>query len=81
MFNSSYFHGKSHFEHDGTQKYLVFLPVYIWFKMIGNINYILAWKSKGLSYESIHPLLHLIIALLPCWISLAPKYENLMDVV
>ena len=27
-FDSSYFHGKSHFEGDGTQTYLVFQPVH-----------------------------------------------------
>ena len=51
-FDSSYFIGKSHFEEDGTQNYLVFQPMYRYFKQTagaGNGNYIYYWKSKGLS--------------------------------
>ena len=54
-FDSSYFTGKRHFEDDGNQNYLVFQPMDIYFKKIGNTNYILGWKSKGLSDESIKP--------------------------
>ena len=54
-FDSGYFIGKSHFEEDGTQNYLVFQPMYRYFKMITNTDYILSWKSKGLSAESITP--------------------------
>ena len=54
-FDSSYFRGKSHFEEDGVQNYLVFQPMYRYFKMITNTNYISSWKSKGLSAESIKP--------------------------
>ena len=53
-FDSSYFIGKSHFEEDGAQNYLVFHPVHRYFKMItgvGNGNYICYWKSKGFSGE------------------------------
>ena len=53
-FASSYFIGKSHFEEDGTQNYLVFQPINRYFK-IGNSDYVLSWKSKGLSAESITP--------------------------
>ena len=53
-FDSSYFIGKSHFEEDGTQNYLVFQPLNRYFK-IGNSDYVLSWKSKGLSAESITP--------------------------
>ena len=53
-FDSGYFIGKSDFEEDGTQNYLVFLPMSKYFK-IGNSDYILSWKSKGLSAESITP--------------------------
>ena len=53
-FDSGYFIGKSHFEEDGTQNYLVFQPMYRYFK-IGNSDYVLSWKSKGLSNESITP--------------------------
>ena len=61
-FDSNYFIGKSHFEEDGTQDYLVFQPINRFFKvnMINNDAYLLSWKSKGLSVESIKPL-HLII--------------------
>ena len=54
-FDSSYFIGKSHFEADGTQKYLVFQPLIKYFKVITNTDYISSWKSKGLSAESIKP--------------------------
>ena len=54
-FDSGYFIGKSHFEEDGTQIYLVFQPMYKYFKMITNTDYISLWKSKPLSAESIKP--------------------------
>ena len=56
-FDSSYFIGKSHFEEDGTQNYLVFQPMYRYFKIIagvGNGSYIYYWQSKGLSDERIN---------------------------
>ena len=56
-FYSIYFRGKSHFEEDGTQNYLVVQPMYRYFKVIagvGNGNYIYYWKSKGLSDEKIN---------------------------
>ena len=52
-FDSSYFIGKSHFEEDGTQNYLVFEPINRYFKVITNSDYVSSWKSKGLSAESI----------------------------
>ena len=54
-FNSSYFIGKSHFEEDGTQNYLVFQPMYRYFKVFSitqYLEYVSEWKSKGLSSES-----------------------------
>ena len=55
-FDSVYFPGKSHFEVDGTQNYLVFQTVYRYFKtVIANDSNILSWKSKGLPVESIKP--------------------------
>ena len=39
-FDSSYFNGKSPFEEDGTQNYLVFQPMYRYFKVIGNPDYV-----------------------------------------
>ena len=47
-FDSSYFIGKSHFEEDGTQNYLVFQPLNEYFKVITNTDYVSSWKSKGL---------------------------------
>ena len=40
---------------NGAQTYLIFQPLYRYFKTITNINYILSWKSRGLSAESIKP--------------------------
>ena len=54
-FDSSYFIGQSHFEEDGTQNYLVFQPIYKYFKIIANKKYISSWQSKGLSDEIIKP--------------------------
>ena len=56
-FDSSYFTGKSHFEEDGVQNCLVFQPTVMYFKVntITNTDYILSWKSKGLSAETIKP--------------------------
>ena len=54
-FDSSYFIGKSHFEENSTQNYLVFQPLNKYFKVITNTDYISSWKSKGLSAESVKP--------------------------
>ena len=54
-FDSSYFIGKSHYEEDGAQTYLVFQSINKYFKEITNTDYISSWKSKGLSAESIKP--------------------------
>ena len=54
-FDSIYFRGKSHFEEDGVQNYLVFQPIRRYFKIIANTKYISSWKSKGLSDETIKP--------------------------
>ena len=40
---------------DGSQAYLIFHPVYKYFKLITSTNYISSWKSEGLSAESIKP--------------------------
>ena len=50
----NYFIGKSHFEEDYAQNYSVFQPLNRYFR-IGNSDYILSWKSKGLSAGSITP--------------------------
>ena len=52
IFDSIYFRGKGEFEEDGTQHYLVFQPMCRYFKRDINSGYILEWKSKGLSNES-----------------------------
>ena len=54
-FDSSYFIGKSHFDEDGTQNYLVFQPLNKYFKLITNTLSILLWQSKGISTENIDP--------------------------
>ena len=54
-FDSSYFIGKSHFEEDCTQNYLVFQPMYRYFKVITNTDYVSSLKFKGVSAESIKP--------------------------
>ena len=54
-FDSIYFRGKNHFEKDCIQNYLVFQPMYKYFKMVagfGSGNYIYFWKSKGLPHEN-----------------------------
>ena len=64
-FDSGYFIGKSHFEEDGTQNYLVFQPIYRYFKVFSitqYLEYVSEWKSKGLSSES--QFLPLIIVLI-----------------
>ena len=38
--DSSYFIGKSHFEEDGSQNYLVLQPINKYFKVITNTDYI-----------------------------------------
>ena len=55
MFDSSYFHGESHFEGDKAQKYLVFRPVYECLT-IADANNDTEQKSKGLSDKCIKPL-------------------------
>ena len=52
-FDSSYVIGKSHFEEDGTQNYLVFQPLNKYFKVNDNTDFVSSWKSKGLSTETI----------------------------
>ena len=48
--------GKSHFEDDGTQNYLLFQTTYRYFKTVSaNDRNILSWKSKGLFDGYIKP--------------------------
>ena len=53
-FASGYFIGKSYFEEECSQNYLVSQPMNKYLK-VGNSDYILLWASKGLSNESITP--------------------------
>ena len=63
-FDSSYFRGKSRFDEDGAQNYLVFQPINRYFKLVYNKKYISSWKYKRLSDETIKLLLHPIIVFL-----------------
>ena len=57
-FDLSNFIGKNYFDEDGKQNYLVFPPIFRYFKVIvvANVtNYVLSWKSKGLSDETVKP--------------------------
>ena len=49
------FIGKSNFDEDDTQNYLVFQTINQYFEVITNTDYVSSWKSKGLSFESIKP--------------------------
>ena len=53
-FDLSYFVGKTYFDYDGSQNYLIFQPVFKYFQIFcDNVNTIFRWKSKGFSEESI----------------------------
>ena len=46
-FDSSYFRGTNHLEEDGTKNYLVFQPMFRYFKKISGFHsghYMLFWK-------------------------------------
>ena len=55
----SYYHRKQYFDKgSGKQNYLVFLPMGKYFKLnsiVGVIDRVLSWQSKGLSDKSIKP--------------------------
>ena len=44
---------------DGYQVNSIFEPVYKYFKTITSTNYILSWKSKGLSAENLKPFFYI----------------------
>ena len=58
-YDLSYFKGKQYFdEGSGKQNYLVFLPMKKYFELnsvLGVIDRVLSWRSKGISNESIKP--------------------------
>ena len=69
IFDSIYFRSKNHLEEDGTQNYLLFQPIQIYFKSIvnvGNDKYVYYWKSKGLSDEPINPIKTSDCGITPC---------------
>ena len=54
-FDFSYFNGKSHFEEDCSQNYLIFQAIYKYLKKLYTTDsptFVSEWKSKGLSNES-----------------------------
>ena len=55
----SYYRGKKYFdEGSGKQNYLVFLPMGKYFELnsvVPTADYVLSWKSKGISNESSKP--------------------------
>ena len=57
-FDLSYFIGKNYIGEDGTRNYLVFQPLFRYFK-VNNINivtdFVLPWKSNVLSDNTIKP--------------------------
>ena len=58
-FDSNYFKGKSRFEEYGVQNYLLFQPIYRYFKKIrgvGSGEYIYFRKSAGLSGDRINSI-------------------------
>ena len=78
-FYSRYFIGKSHFQEYGTQNYLVFQPMYIYFKQIpgfGNGSYIYHCKSKGLPDEKIILLKRIIIVILRSNLDFRSNLDN-----
>ena len=68
IFDSIYFRGKSHFEEDGAQNYLIFKPMYRYFKKIsGNLlkKYIFIFENlKFCLMKRLTLLVHLIIVIL-----------------
>ena len=63
-FDLSYFIGKTHFEKDVTENYLVFQLIQRYLKVIANAKYISSWKSKRIKMKTLNILLHLIIVFL-----------------
>ena len=54
-FDSSYFIGKSPFEEDGVQNYLIFQPLIRYFKSNSSTGRISSWKFRVLSAEITEP--------------------------
>ena len=87
-FDSSCFIGKSHFEEDGVQNYLVSQSMIRYFKVITITNYISSWKSRGLSAESIKPPITSDNSLIPelnyngnkVRVKISYAYEKVVDI-
>ena len=81
-FDTSYVIGKSHFEEDGIQNYLVFQPINKYFKVVTNAGYVSSWESNGLSAESIKPPITFDNSLTPALSYYDTKTRvNLLEVV
>ena len=80
-FGLSYFIGKSHFEEDGVQNYLVFLPLHKYFKVIASTNYVSLWQSKRLSGETIQLPANLIIVLIQNQVVMVLKQDKDLEEV
>ena len=52
-FDLSHFRGRNHFENEGTKNYLVFQPIYNYFRRIVKTNQVVEWKSRELADEHI----------------------------
>ena len=65
-FDLGYFIGKSYFDEDGAQNYLLFQSMLEYFML--NINKITKWKSKGLSNKNLEVVSTSDITLTP-WIN------------
>ena len=66
-FDSSYFIGKSHFEEDGTQNYLVFQPIYKYFEAFSIPNILNMFQNGNLKnylMKGLRRFLRLIIVLI-----------------
>ena len=73
-FNSGYFIGKSHFEEDGSQNYLVFQPINRYFKVIANTDYICDYYNTDFYYNTdyIGNLMDYLLKLLSHLLRLTP---------
>ena len=63
VFNSSYFYGKSHFGDGGAQNYLVFQPIYRYFKKTAILSIFQRSNLRDCLMKALSFLLDLIIIL------------------
>ena len=63
----NYYHGKNYFDEDGELNYYVFQPLvkYLGVAHVGNIIYILSWKSRGLHVTKIKAIVTTNYQLIP----------------